>query len=182
MKMRMIKSPEEIELIKQGARIADLGGEAVVKAIKEGAAEHEIALASTNAMVKEIADTYPHSEIRDSMFQLFILFKFLYSFFFVSWESSITRKNVERRVAPTPAPHRGGLGQIPGPEPRSTKVPIVADSEKIRAFRLYFVKIELKTSQRPVKIRKSIKRSNLKLKIEILVNSQAFSQPFIRMS
>lgn len=66
MKMRMIKSPEEIELIKQGARIADLGGEAVVKAIKEGAAEHEIALASTNAMVKEIADTYPHSEIRDT--------------------------------------------------------------------------------------------------------------------
>lgn len=82
MKMRMIKSPEEIELIKQGARIADLGGEAVVKAIKEGAAEHEIALASTNAMVKEIADTYPHSEIRDSKFQLFILFKFLYSFSF----------------------------------------------------------------------------------------------------
>ena len=81
MKMRMIKSPEEIELIKQGARIADLGGEAVVKAIKEGAAEHEIALASTNAMVKEIADTYPHSEIRDSMFQLFILFKFLFFLF-----------------------------------------------------------------------------------------------------
>lgn len=103
-------------------------------------------------------------------------------FLFVSWESSITRKNVERRVAPTPAPHRGGLGQIPGPEPRSMKVPIVSDSEKIRAFRLYFVKLELKTSQRPVKIRKSIKRSNLKLKIEILVNSQAFSQPFIRMS
>lgn len=66
MKMRMIKSPEEIELIKQGARIADLGGEAVVKAIKEGASEHEIALASTNAMVREIADTYPHSEIRDT--------------------------------------------------------------------------------------------------------------------
>lgn len=66
MKMRMIKSPEEIELIKQGARIADLGGEAVVKAIKEGASEHEIALASTNVMVREIADTYPHSEIRDT--------------------------------------------------------------------------------------------------------------------
>lgn len=182
MKMRMIKSPEEIELIKQGARIADLGGEAVVKAIKEGAAEHEIALASTNAMVKEIADTYPHSEIRDSKFQLFILLNSFIHFLFVSWESSITRKNVERRVAPTPATHRGGLGQIPGPESRSTKVPIVADSEKIRAFRLYFVKLELKTSQRPVKIRKSIKRSNLKLKVEILVNSQAFSQPFIRMS
>ena len=66
MKMRMLKSPEEIELIKQGARIADLGGVAAVKAIKEGVGEHEIALASNDAMVREIADTYPHSEIRDS--------------------------------------------------------------------------------------------------------------------
>ena len=66
MKMRMSKSPEEIELIKQGARIADLGGEAAVKTIKEGVGEHEIALASTDAMVREIAEAYPHSEIRDS--------------------------------------------------------------------------------------------------------------------
>ena len=66
MKMRMLKSPEEVELIKQGARIADLGGEAAVKVIKEGVGEHEIALASTDAMVREIANTYPHSEIRDS--------------------------------------------------------------------------------------------------------------------
>lgn len=66
MKMRMLKSLEEIELIKQGARIADLGGEAAVKAIKEGVGEHEIALASTEAMVREIADTYSQSEIRDS--------------------------------------------------------------------------------------------------------------------
>ena len=66
MRMRMLKSAEEIELIKQGARIADLGGDAVVKAIKEGVAEHEVALASTDVMVREIAATYPHSEIRDS--------------------------------------------------------------------------------------------------------------------
>lgn len=66
MKMRMLKSAEEIELIRQGARIADLGGEAVAKVIKVGAAEHEIALASTDVMVREIAATYPHSEIRDT--------------------------------------------------------------------------------------------------------------------
>ena len=66
MKMRMLKSPEEIVLIKHGARIADLGGEAAVKVIREGVGEHEIALASTDAMVREIANTYPHSEIRDS--------------------------------------------------------------------------------------------------------------------
>ena len=66
MQMRMIKSTEEIELIKQGARIADLGGEAVRKEIKEGIGEHEVALAGTDAMVREIARTYPHQELRDS--------------------------------------------------------------------------------------------------------------------
>ena len=74
MKMRMLKSVEEIELIKDGARIADLGGEAVVKAIREGAAEHEIALVSTDVMVREIAATYPHSEIRDSEFGFALVF------------------------------------------------------------------------------------------------------------
>ena len=84
MKMRMLKSPEEIELIKQGARIADLGGEAAVKVIKEGVGEHEIALASTDAMVREIAKRYPHSEIRDSKLRvLFIEIKIILKF----WES-----------------------------------------------------------------------------------------------
>ena len=84
MKMRMLKSPEEIELIKQGARIADLGGEAAVKVIKEGVGEHEIALASTDAMVREIAKRYPHSEIRDSKLRvLFIEIKIIVKF----WES-----------------------------------------------------------------------------------------------
>lgn len=66
MRMRMLKSQEEIDLTRNGARIADLGGEAGVKAIKEGTAEHEVALASTDVMVREIAATYPHTEIRDT--------------------------------------------------------------------------------------------------------------------
>ncbi|XP_077977886.1 creatinase-like [Glandiceps talaboti] len=66
MKMRMMKSSEEIELIKQGARIADLGGYACVDAITAGVREHEVALAGTQAMVREIADTYPHAELRDT--------------------------------------------------------------------------------------------------------------------
>lgn len=66
MRQRMIKSAEEIELIRHGARIADLGGEAVRAAIREGAAEYEIALAGTEAMTHEIARTFPDSEIRDS--------------------------------------------------------------------------------------------------------------------
>ena len=36
MKLRMIKSTEEIEIIKNGARIADIGGEEIVKNIKVG--------------------------------------------------------------------------------------------------------------------------------------------------
>ena len=36
---RMIKSNEEIRLITSGAKIADIGGEALVKEIKVGATE-----------------------------------------------------------------------------------------------------------------------------------------------
>ena len=66
MRQRMLKSAEEIELIRAGARVADLGGAAVVEAIGEGVPEHEIALAGTQAMVREIARLYPDSEIRDT--------------------------------------------------------------------------------------------------------------------
>ncbi|WP_026454296.1 aminopeptidase P family protein [Saccharomonospora iraqiensis] len=66
MRQRMIKSPEEIEVIKHGARIGDLGGEAVKAAIAEGVTEYEVALAGTEAMVHEIARTFPASEIRDT--------------------------------------------------------------------------------------------------------------------
>ncbi len=66
MKQRMIKSQEEIELIKNGARIADIGGAAVVEAIAEGVPEYEVSLHGTQAMTREIARTYPHAELRDS--------------------------------------------------------------------------------------------------------------------
>ncbi|ABG03435.1 creatinase [Rubrobacter xylanophilus DSM 9941] len=66
MAQRMIKSEEEIELIKNGARIADIGGAAVVEAIDEGVPEYEVALHGTQAMVREIARTYPHAELRDT--------------------------------------------------------------------------------------------------------------------
>ena len=39
MQLRMIKSAEEKEIIKNGARIADLGGEEIVKNIKIGESE-----------------------------------------------------------------------------------------------------------------------------------------------
>lgn len=66
MQMRMIKSDEEIALIKHGANVADIGGAACVEAIAPGVAEHEVAIRSTDAMIREIAKRFPHSEIRDT--------------------------------------------------------------------------------------------------------------------
>ena len=53
MALRMIKSDEEIAHIKQGAQVADIGGFACVAAIAEDVPEHEVALASTGAMVRD---------------------------------------------------------------------------------------------------------------------------------
>lgn len=66
MTLRMIKSAEEIELIKGGARTADIGGEAVKAAIKPGTREIDVAMAGRDAMELEISKSYPDSEIRDS--------------------------------------------------------------------------------------------------------------------
>ncbi len=66
MRQRMIKSPEEIELIRHGARIADIGGAAVAAAISEGVPEYEVAIAGSNAMIREIAATFPYAELRDT--------------------------------------------------------------------------------------------------------------------
>jgi creatinase len=66
MRLRMVKSKEEIALIRQGARIADIGGAACVEAIAEGVPEYEVALHATQAMVREIARTFPHAELMDS--------------------------------------------------------------------------------------------------------------------
>ena len=66
MRMRMIKSAEEHALIRDGAAIADIGGIAGVEAIAEHAPEHEIALHATQAMVREIARRYPHTELADT--------------------------------------------------------------------------------------------------------------------
>ncbi|MGO4563051.1 M24 family metallopeptidase [Rhizobiales bacterium 3FA27D7] len=64
--LRTIKSAEEIALIKEGARTADIGGEAVRDAIREGVPEYEVALAGTQAMVRHIAKTFPHAELMDT--------------------------------------------------------------------------------------------------------------------
>ncbi len=66
MAARMAKSPEEIALIREGARVADVGGEAVRDAIRPKAREIDIAMAGRHAMELEIAAAFPDSELRDT--------------------------------------------------------------------------------------------------------------------
>ncbi len=66
MRLRMIKSAEEIAHIKQGAQVCDIGGAALREAVCEGAPEYEVALASTRAMTREIAKRFPDSELMDT--------------------------------------------------------------------------------------------------------------------
>jgi len=66
MQLRMVKSAEEITLIENGAAVCDVGGAALVAAVQEGVPEYEVALASTQAMVREIARRYPESELMDT--------------------------------------------------------------------------------------------------------------------
>ncbi|MAJ36030.1 MAG: creatininase [Candidatus Puniceispirillum sp. TMED52] len=63
---RMIKSDEEIDLIKAGAAVADIGGHAIHAAIGEGIREIDVAMAGRDAMEAEIAKRFPDSEIRDT--------------------------------------------------------------------------------------------------------------------
>ena len=73
MQIRRIKSPEEIEMVRQGSRIAELGAYAGIKALHEGVPEYEVTLASNNTMVREIAATFPQIDIRDSKYKVFLL-------------------------------------------------------------------------------------------------------------
>ena len=66
MRMRMVKSEEEHALIRNGAAVCDVGGAAGREAIREGVSEYEVALHSTQAMVREIARRYPHTELMDT--------------------------------------------------------------------------------------------------------------------
>ena len=65
-RLRMIKSPEEIAHITKMTRIADIGGAACVEAIGVGVPEHEVALHSTATMVREIARVWPDGELLDT--------------------------------------------------------------------------------------------------------------------
>ena len=66
MAQRMVKSDEEIALIREGARIADIGGAAIRDAIRVGTREIDVAMAGRDAMEAEIARSHPDSELRDT--------------------------------------------------------------------------------------------------------------------
>lgn len=66
MKLRMVKSAEEIAHITKMTAIADIGGAACAEAIGVGVPEHEVALHSTQTMVREIAKVFPDAELLDT--------------------------------------------------------------------------------------------------------------------
>lgn len=63
---RLVKSEEEIALMREGARIAEIGGRAIKDAIQEGITEYELAHIGIEAMVPEIAKSYPGQELRET--------------------------------------------------------------------------------------------------------------------
>lgn len=66
MAQRMHKSQPELDLIRQGAAVADVGGYAIRDAIKVGAREIDIAMAGRDALELEIAKRFPDAEYRDT--------------------------------------------------------------------------------------------------------------------
>ena len=66
MLQRMHKSPAELDLIRQGAAVADIGGYAIRDSLRVGAREIDVAMAGRDAMELEIAKRFPDAEYRDT--------------------------------------------------------------------------------------------------------------------
>ena len=66
MRRRMVKSAEEIALIRAGAAIADRGGKTVYDAVRPEQREMDIAMAGRDAIELAIAEDFPDSELRDT--------------------------------------------------------------------------------------------------------------------
>ena len=65
-RQRMVKSPAEIDLIRAGAAVADVGGYAIRDAVRPGIREIDVAMAGRDAMEVEIAARFPDAEYRDT--------------------------------------------------------------------------------------------------------------------
>ena len=66
MRQRMHKSQAELDMIRHGAGVADVGGFAIRDAVQAGAREIDIAMAGRDAMELEIARRFPQAEYRDT--------------------------------------------------------------------------------------------------------------------
>ena len=66
MRQRMVKSQAELDIIRHGAGVADVGGFAIREAVREGARELDVAMAGRDAMELEIAKRFPDAEYRDT--------------------------------------------------------------------------------------------------------------------
>ena len=66
MEQRMMKSSAELDIIRHGAAVADVGGFAIRDAVKVGTREIDIAMAGRDAMELEIAKRFPDAEYRDT--------------------------------------------------------------------------------------------------------------------
>ena len=66
MEQRMMKSSAELDIIRHGAAVADVGGFAIRDAVKVGSREIDIAMAGRDAMELEIAKRFPDAEYRDT--------------------------------------------------------------------------------------------------------------------
>jgi creatinase len=66
MAQRMHKSAAELDLIRHGAAVADVGGYAIRDAIRVGVREIDVAMAGRDAMELEIARRFPDAEYRDT--------------------------------------------------------------------------------------------------------------------
>lgn len=63
---RTIKSAEEIKVIREGARICDVGGDAVCEAMAPGVPEYVVAGHATSAMRAELARAHPDADLMDT--------------------------------------------------------------------------------------------------------------------
>ncbi len=66
MRQRMHKSDAELDLIRAGAKVADVGGYAIRDAVRVGTREIDVAMAGRDAMELEIARLFPQAEYRDT--------------------------------------------------------------------------------------------------------------------
>lgn len=66
MRQRMHKSQAELDLIRHGAAVADIGGYAIRDTIRAGVREIDVAMAGRDAMELEIAKRFPDAEYRDT--------------------------------------------------------------------------------------------------------------------